>query len=289
MRALLIGLLTLAILPSMATAEDVVKPLTFGYAKDTYELALLHEALERTRHDYGGYQMRPFTEDKVSLARAIQLAIDGRLVNVLSAGIGQSAPEREMIPVPFPLDKGLLGYRIALINRHSQGRLSHVHSIEDLRQLRVGQGVGWGDVRIYEHEGIKVETTTDYLLLTTMLLHGRFDLYPRALYEIAPEMAERGERYPDLAVEQHLLLHYSFCEAFYISRSAPRLAARLRAGLERMAGDGSFEALFTKHFGKLLADLKLRQRTVIELDNPFLPAWVPLERKELWFDPRRLP
>jgi ABC-type amino acid transport substrate-binding protein len=289
LRGLLIGLLMLTVLPRWAVAKDVVRPLTFGYINDTYELVLMHEALERTRPDYGDYEMQPYTDEKLSLARAIKLAIEGRLVNLLSAGVGQPDPEREMIPVPFPLDKGLLGYRVALIDRHSQDRLSHIHSIEDLRRLRVGQGIGWGDVPIYEHEGIQVETTTDYALLTTMLLHGRFDLYPRGLYEIAPEMAARGERYPDLAVEQHLLLHYPFCEAFYVSRSAPRLAARLTAGLERMVADGSFDALFARHFGKLLANLNLRQRVVIELENPSLPAWVPLKRKELWFDPARLP
>src|ERR1700744_3490302 len=108
-----------------------------------------------------------------------------------------------------------------------------------------------------------------------MLLHGRFDLFPRGMGEIAPGPAEYGTRYPDLAVEQHLLLHYPFFEAFYVSRSAPRLAARLRAGLELMVADGSFDALFAKHFGKLLAALSLRQRVVIELKNPFLPAWAP--------------
>jgi hypothetical protein len=51
-------------------------------------------------------------------------------------GVGQPVPEREMIPVPFPLDKGLLGYRVALIDRHSQDRLSHINSIEDLRRMR---------------------------------------------------------------------------------------------------------------------------------------------------------
>jgi hypothetical protein len=250
----------------------------------------LREALERTRRDYGAYEVQPFTED-VSIGRAIELAIEGRLVNVLSAGVGQSAPspERDMIPVAFPIDKGLLGYRVAFIDRRSQDRLLRVHGIEELRHLRVGQGSGWGDVRIYEHERIPVETTYDYESLVLMLLHGRFDLFPRGLWEVAPELAAYGTRYPDLAVEQLLLLHYPFFEAFYVSRSAPRLAGRLTVGLERMVADGSFDAFFARHFGKLLADLNLRQRVVIELENPFLPAWVPLKRKELWFDPARLP
>jgi hypothetical protein len=294
MRRLLIGLLMLAILPYWAAADDVVKLMTFPRLRpgaiNPYDLALLHEALERTRRDYGVYEVHPFTED-VSFGRAIELATEGRLVNVLSAGVGQTdpSPERDMIPVAFPIDKGLLGYRVAFINRRSEDRLSRVHGIEDLRQLRVGQGSGWGDVRIYEHERIPVETTYDYESLVSMLLHGRFDLFPRGLWEVAPELAEYGTRYPDLAVEQHLLLHYPFFEAFYVSRSAPRLASRLTAGLERMVADGSFDAFFARHFRKLLADLNLRQRVVIELENPYLPAWVPVKRKELWFDPARLP
>jgi len=292
MRQLLILLLMLAVLPHRAIADDVVKVVIFGGlrpgAVNGNDLALLHEVLERTQRDYGAYKVQPLAEN-ISIARAVQMAIDGRLVNVLTAGVGEPAPEREMIPVPFPIDKGLLGYRVALIDRQNQDRLSRVNSIEDLRQLRVGQGTGWSDVPIYEHARIPIETTPDYRSLALMLLHGRFDLYPRGLYEVAPELAAYGKGYPDLAVEQHLLLHYPFCEAFYVSRSVPRLAARLTAGLERMVADGSFDALFAKHFGKLLADLHLHRRVVIELENPFLPAWVPLKRKELWFDPARLP
>ena len=51
----------------------------------------------------------------------------------------------------------------------------------------------------------------------------------------------------------------------------------------------SFDAFFARHFGKLLADLNLRQRVVIELENPYLPAWAPVKRKELWFDPAQVP
>jgi hypothetical protein len=291
MRRLLIGLLMVAVLPHWAVADDVVRIVKYDQlrpgAVTDYDVALLREVLERTRPDYGGYELQTFTEN-ISNARAIQMAIEGRLVNILTLGVGQPVPEREMIPVPFPIDKGLLGYRVSLIDRRSQDRLSHVHTIEDLRQLRVGQGSDWIDVRIYEHERIPIETTADYKSLVFMLLHGRFDLFPRGLYEIAPEVAAYGERYPDLSVEKHLLLHYPFCRAFYVSPSVPRLAARLTAGLERMVADGSFDAFFTRHFGKIMTDYKLRQRVVIELDNPFLPGWVPLKRKELWFNPARL-
>ena len=292
MRRLLIGLLMLAVLPRCASADDVVKVSMYSWALRSggnlrpYYLALLHEALERTRPDYGAYQVQTFTEE-TSLARVIQLAIAGSRINVLPTGVGEPGPEREMIPVPFPIDKGLLGYRVALIDRRSQLRLSRVQNIEDLRRLRVGQGSDWSDVPIYQHDRIPITTTPDEGLLVLMLMHGRFDLFPRGLYEVAPEMAAYGKQYPDLAVEQHLLLHYPFCEAFYVSRSDPRLAARLTAGLNRMVADGSFDALFARYLGAPLGALHLRQRILIEIDNPYLPAWVPIRRRELWFDPAR--
>ncbi len=291
-RRLLIGLPMLALLPRWTFADDVVMPLKteelLPNAGSIYELALLHEVLERTRSDYGAYEEQPFTQS-VSDARAYQLVIEGRLVNLLAAGVGQPPLELEMIPVAFPIDKGLLGWRVSSIDRRSQDRLSRVSGIEELRQFRVGQGSDWADVRIYEYNQIPVETAANFELLFPMLVHGRFDLFPRGLFEIHRELAAYGARYPDLAIEQHLLLHYPFCDAYYVSRSAPHLAARLKAGLERMQADGSLDALINKHYGQLLVDLNLRQRVVINLQNPYLPAWVPLERKELWFDPTRLP
>ncbi len=267
-RRLLIASLLLAFPPRQVLADDAVRPLEskefLSWSLDPYEHALLREVLERTRPDYGPYEEQPFTET-ISDARAIELAIEGRLVNILAAGVGQPLPEQEMIPVPFPIDKGLLGWRVSLIDRRNQDRLSRVNNIEELRHFRVGQGSDWTDVRIYEFNRIPVETTSNFKSLFLMLLHGRFDLFPRGLSEIAEELAAYGKRYPDLAIEQHLLLHYPLCDAYYVSRSAPHLAARLTAGLERMVADGSFDALFAKYCGKLLADLNVRQRVVINL------------------------
>lgn len=281
---LLIGLLMLALMPPWAFADDIVRPIeaeNLPWAMSGYELALLRGALERTRPDFGAYEVKPFTEN-VSNARAIQMAVAGNLVNLYPAGVGQAVPEREMIPVPFPIDKGLLSYRVALINQRDQERFFRIQNVEDLRHLRVGQGSGWADTPIYEYNRIPIETAPNFESLFPMLLNGRFDLFPRGL-------SAYTQLFPDFAIEQHLLIHYPFCKVFYVSRSAPHLATRLAAGLERMVADGSFDALFADYYGKLLVDLNLRQRLVIELENPFLPGWVPLNRKNLWFDPAQMP
>jgi membrane-bound lytic murein transglycosylase MltF len=86
--------------------------------------------------------------------------------------------------------------------------------------------------------------------------------------------------HPSLAIDQHLLIRFPYAHYAYVSKSAPRLAERIRYGLEEMRKDGSFDRLFQQHFAQAFVDLRWGQRTVIELENPSLPAWAkipPLE------------
>ncbi len=289
MRQTLIGLVVWTTMTCSALALEVVKPLKAQdyLVRNQYPFELLDEVLKRTIPEWGHYVEQPFTEP-ISVARAHQEALKGELLNILVSDVGQKLLDEGMIPVPFPIDKGLLGYRVSLIDRRSRQRIAAVTSVEQLRSLRVGQGSNWGDVRIFEHNRVPVQTAATYESLFPMLLGGRFDLFPRSAIEVALELAEYGRRYPELAIDQHLLIRYPYAQCFYVSKSEPRLAARVAAGLDRMAKDGSFDALFDKYFAKSLRSLRLGQRVVIDLQNPFLPGWVPLDRKELWFDVTRL-
>jgi hypothetical protein len=64
------------------------------------------------------------------------------------------------------------------------------------------------------------------------------------------------------------------------------LAEAIRSGLEAALADGSFDRLFRQYFGDALERTQLARRRIIELQNPLAPA-LPLNRPELWFDPRR--
>lgn len=88
-----------------------------------------------------------------------------------------------------------------------------------------------------------------------------------------------------MAIDTHLLIRYPYAQFFYVTKSDPLIAQRIKDGLKAMRKDGSFDALFQKNFGQAVAGLHLERRVVIELNNPFLPPWVPVERKELWLDP----
>lgn len=288
-RGLLAGLSIWAALIPAVFALDIVKPLKSEefLVRYAYPFELLTEVLTRTTAAYGPYAEQPYT-DAISVARSHLEALKGERINVMISDAGHREFDEDMIPIPFPIDKGLLGYRVALIAADNQPKIDAVRTLDQFRTLSIGQGSNWGDVRVYEYNHVPVKTAETYDSLFLMLLHRRFDLFPRGVTEAPQELRAYGARYPNLAIDRHLLIRYPFAQFFYVSKSEPRLAARIRDGLEQMERDGSFDAFFNLHFSQQLSALKLKDRTLVELQNPFLPAWVPLSRKELWFDPASL-
>jgi hypothetical protein len=253
---------------------DVVKPLKAGRlaVSFAYHYELLDEALKRSVPAYGAYREEPFLET-MSAGRDQIEGPRGELINLLIANVGIAALDDGMIHVPVPLDRGLLGTRISFIRQDQQAALDQVKTLEDLRHFTLGQGEGWGDVKILEHNGLKIETATEYRSLLDMLEHDRFTLFPRGATEVIAEYRTYHADHPQLAIEQHLVIRYPNPQYFYVAKNAPRLAERIEHGLKAMLEDGTFDAIYEKHFSAALAELKLDQRTVIELKNPFLPEW----------------
>jgi hypothetical protein len=283
-KVIIVMMLTMRV--SSALAVDVVKTFQAeaDNARHAFALQLLDEILQSTETSYGPYVKEPYTEP-LSPARSDKILAEGRLINVIIRAPGRPEDERDLIPVMLPIDKGLLGYRIAFIAAENQKKISAIRNREQLGALLVGQVRGWSDVEIYEHNNIPVMLAPNYTSSILMLERSRFDLFPRGIIEVLPELEQHGSSHPGLAIEDHLLIKYPFAEFYYVSSSAPRLARRLTQGFEQSIKSGRFDVMFNQHYKKMLDDLKLTKRVLIELDNPFLPAWVPLNRKECWFDP----
>ena len=250
----------------------------------TYEYRLIAELMARTEARFGPYQLQPYT-GKMSSRRLNNEAIRGERINLMWSDAGHPNLDNQMIRIPFPLLKGLLGYRIFSIRKSDQPRFAAIRTLDDLKKLRLDQGANWGDIKIYRHNGFEVITGKDYQHLFHMLVSGRFDYFPRGVNEAPLEYAAQHEHHPELAIEQTLLLVYRYPVFFYVSRNSPALAQRLRAGLEQMQADGSFDRFFFDYYRPVLEQAKLPGRRIFYLDNPFLPADTPLDRPELWLDP----
>lgn len=252
--------------------------------RDTYKIALLERALEATREEFGDYELRPsasvMTETRME---ALMTRGDGTALNVIFKPTTRDR-EQSMVPVRIPILKGLLGYRVLLIHADAQPALSQVRAVEDLRRLKAGQGLGWRDVEVFEHNGIPVVSSPDYEGLFAMLAGKRFDFFSRGITEAPGEFAERRGRYPALRIEADLLLHYPWPVYFFAMRdeAGHRLARRIGRGLDRLIASGEFDRLFDEHYAGTFRELRLGARRLIELENPLLPPETPVGRSQYW-------
>ncbi len=281
----------------LAATGAVAEPLRVIYPRqqetdqrDTYKIALLERVLNVTTEEFGDCVMEPsvalMTETRMD---ALMARGDGSLLNVIFKPTTQDR-EQSMIPVRIPILKGLLGYRVCLIHADTQPACSRVQTLEDLKSLKVGQGLGWRDREVFEHHEISVVTSPDYEGLFAMLNGKRFDLFSRGVTEIPTEFAERKEQFPNLRIETDLLLYYPWPVYFFTIRNdeGRLLAKRIERGLEQLRGSGDFDVLFDQFYKGTMAGLNLKNRRLIRLENPTLPAETPLDREEFWLTPDHL-
>lgn len=221
---------------------------------------------------------------KLLKGRALYELEHGKHLDVVWAMTNRER-ENALLPVRIPLDRGLSGWRLALIRKDDAARFQAVQTLEDLRHLNAGQGYDWADTPVLRANGLPVITGANADSLSLMLAARRFEYFPRSIRQIWGEAEQ--QRGNGLVIESSLVLHYPAAVYFFVNKNNPALAALLENGLRRAMADGSFDRLFRDYNGDLLLRANLGRRRIFELSNPDLPAATPLRQKELWFDPRR--
>lgn len=242
------------------------------YQRDRYLLELLQLALNNS-----AYQLQPTLIDQQQQRTIMKLA-DGDI----DIHWGMTSPEREKmaIPVRIPLFKGLIGYRVALINKQNQVAFSKL-SQQQLKQLVAVQGHDWPDTQIMAQNGYRVRPLANYETMFKVLEAGAVDYFPRSVIEVKDELAEYGKG--ELVIDEQHLFAYPTAFYFFVNSHKPALANALHDGLERLIQSGEFDAVFNRYFAQSLSELGLSSRTKHQMKNRFLPEETPLKRKELWF------
>ena len=77
-------------------------------------------------------------------------------------------------------------------------------------------------------------TSSDFEGLFQMLNSGRFDYFPRTVYEAYNELENRSDVLNNIVVEPTLALYIPSKSYVYVSNNAPRIAQRLEYGLKIM-------------------------------------------------------
>lgn len=231
-----------------------------------YEKAL-HLALSKTASNPAEQIEMSHYQGSIGRERMRQLVIKGEVDVIWSS----STPtrEQEMTAVKYSLLRGINEYRLLLIRAEDQARFSKVQTLEQLRAFKIGSGVHWSDTQVYKLNNLPLVTAYEYAPMFRMLAAKRFDYMARGLQEIDHELAMN--QHLELAVEEHLLLHYSQPIYFFVNKNKQQLAARIKRGLELAQQDGSLDQLFFSVPSFKSASEKLQQINSRQLINLFTP------------------
>lgn len=265
-----------------AHAADVT--VIYNKSEPKNFIALLQDALERTKSE-GAYSLKP-TDTALPTARMIdEIADNTGTISIMTRG-SNIEEEKRLMPIRIPLDKGLLGYRVMLVRKQDLPKFAAIQSVDELKQLRVGQGSRWPDTKILEGAGFKVTKGYYAAGLLRMLNEERFDMFARATWEATGNLDDaKKQGLDDLVIEPSLAVFYPYPRIFMVSRKGdgPALAARIERGLRLMIKDGSFDKAFNDFFGPAIETTQLRERKIFRVDNKLLSPDTPLDDKSLWF------
>jgi hypothetical protein len=232
-----------------------------------FALATLDIAMRAANATYTARQL----ELGMERGRALAELMTGTSINLHWTSMDAQA-ERGLNVVHIPIHRGLIGYRVFLIQRDRQRDFDRIETLDDLRSMTGIQGLGWIDTDIMRHAGLPVQTTSSYETIFRMLEGRRVDYFPRGVIEAYPELESRKATEPDLAVEQNLLLMYRSDFLFYVSPAHRDLAETISRGFTAAWRDGSYLRLFNTHpyIQNALQYANLDGRRIIQIDNPFL-------------------
>lgn len=243
-----------------------------------YMLEVLRLALSKSGKRY---ELKQSSTVMVQSRGIAELAANTGSVDVIWT---MTNPEREelLLPIRIPVDRGLIGWRLALLNAQHAQLLGGVKDQTSLSKYKAGQMHDWPDTALLRANGLNVEASPTYEGLFKQLASNRIDYFPRSVMEVRNEL-KAHESMP-LVLDEAVMIRYPAAYYFFVSKKRPDLGADLNKGLEAAIADGSFAKLFKRHMLPLLEGLKLNKRTVIMLKNPTLPAATPMARRELWFE-----
>jgi len=236
--------------------------------KEDYYLELIDAALKTTEPQFGPYKIE-FLREQLTSQRKHELLVAGERLNIdrLVGFHNNTGPRSVLLQVKVPLLRGFMGYRIPLIRRDRQAVFDQVNTLDDLKKIPLGLGKGW-EGYIYQKNGFNLTEPINFETLLKMLAGGRYDFVPLSSIEVEDHYQVDNQTLDSLVPENHILIHTALPNYFYVSPTAPELAARLNAGFKALQKNGQMDRVFDKYFLIRLKKLNLANRKIIEIPNP---------------------
>ncbi len=279
-----VSLIFCLLLLTQALAAQTVIKLAPGISKDdkrhVYSHTILKEALDATVKTHGNYTII-YADEPMSRGRALLLLKEGVKINVHGAPTRKEW-EDTVIPVRVPLRKGLLSYRLFLINKDKLNEFSKLKSITQLKKLKAGLGSQWSITRVMKKLNFKIVTGNNYDGLFSMLALNRFDYFSRGTNEIYNELNAKQDAFPNMVIEPTKALYCITPTYLFVSPKHPELATRIKTGLDIIIDNGVLDKIFQKTFGQSIKKSNFKNRLILSVNNPLLSEETPLDVKKYW-------
>jgi hypothetical protein len=219
--------------------------------------------------EYGPYSLEPSI--KMEQGRAFVNLKNDNEINLVIAGVNKER-EKSTLPIYFPLTRGLLGFRICLVNKQATARFNDINTIKDFRTQRLTIGVGfhWPDKNILQENGLQTVSTPVQSQLFDMLASNRFDCLLKGIAEIDFEMQTYASK--NISVEGNLGFIYPYAHFMFVSKSQQRLHKRLEHGLAVIRKNGLYKKYFDKNFRNFMQKHRFYNRKLLILKNTDLSA-----------------
>jgi hypothetical protein len=267
---------------NIVSAVDIIRFVNskeYPDPKQSYFVDLLTLSLEASKEKYGPYQLKPLSINMAQGRTSLMLQ-QSQLID-LTWRMTSTELEDTLQAVYFPILKGMMGYRIFIIQNNKQQMFPKELTLENLKKIPLGQGINWADTDILKANGFRVTSGNDISLLD-MLKKGRFTFFPRGIHEPWLEITNE----PSLSVEKNFMLKYPAPVFFFVNKHNIYLQQRLTYGLTQLLESGQFEAFFLNHpiTANIMTKANVTNRRVFTLKNPLLSEQVKtlLKNKALW-------
>ena len=216
-------------------------------------------------------------------ARALRQVEMGKRIDIYWAGTSIDR-EQSLLPIKIPLLKGLLGFRVGIMHKDVEEGFRNIGSVKNFLKYRPCQGEGWPDTDILTAGGFDVVKNPSFEAMFKQVNIKRCHFFPRGIHEAGPEYMASREEFPDLRLNQELIIHYPFPMYFFVNKNNIELANLVTKGLEKAIDDGTFDkhmhdSQVTKH---LFPVEKWIHAKFLELENPLLPKDANITDSRYW-------
>lgn len=269
-------------------AVDIAKLPVRHTATKAYQIALIEEALLQSQEEYGPYKFITHVADLSSKRTFTELNKDEQKYINLKVGVTSRYREDTSIPIKLPIRKGLLSYKLIIINKKNVGMFEGVDNISALKKFNIGVVYDWVTADILHQNAFDVIESPSYDGLFRMLSAGRFDYTVLGANEAFRILASLESKNLNLMIAPNIALYINTPSYIFVSNKNPRLAERITWGMEKMISNGRFDDIFYQFHQPYIEEANLKNRIVISIPNPLIAELQspPLfERSELWFDP----